>query len=107
MNSKSVSELRTIIANIKTIILDLDKRQIFGQERRENYFFKYHESIMNEYPFLVSQLCSGSDNGMLEIMLRHKEEMDSGEKTSQEVDEIVGEKLSTSFLNFTPVDDTK
>jgi hypothetical protein len=102
-----VSELRQIISNIKNIILELDRRQIFGQEKRENYFFKNHSDIMNTYPFLVSMLCSGEDSSMLDIMLRHKEEIETGERSAVEVDEIVGEKISDSFLKLTPVNDNK
>ena len=102
MEKPSVNKLREIISEIKVIILDLDKRQIFGIEKRENYFFKNHPDIMNQYPFLVSQLCSGTDTSMLDIMLRHIEEMETGEKTEKEVDIIVGEKLAESFLNLEP-----
>lgn len=105
MSSKSVSELRVIIANIRTIIAELDRKQIFGLERRENYFFKFHPNLMNEYPFLVSQLCSGNDNSMLDIMLRHREEVEIGEKTEKEVDLIVGEKISDTFMKLTPAND--
>ena len=102
MDRPSVNKLREIINQIKLIILDLDKRQIFGIEKRENYFFKNHSDIMNQYPFLVSQLCSGIDNTMLDIMLRHIEEMETGEKTEKEVDVIVGEKLASEFLHLEP-----
>ena len=94
----SVKDLRNVIRNIQKVIKELDKKQIFGQEQRENYFFDNHADIMNKYPFLVSHLCSGNDNSMLEIMFRHLEEVEVGEKTYEQADVTIGEKLVTSFI---------
>ena len=94
----SVKDLRNVIKNIQKVIKELDKKQIFGQEQRENYFFDNHVDIMNKYPFLVSHLCSGNDNSMLEIMFRHLEEVEVGEKTYEQADVTIGEKLVTSFI---------
>jgi len=98
MNQHSVKELRTIIKSIEKIIKTLDKKQIFGIDKREEYFFEHHNDIMSNYPFLVSQLCSNSDNEMLEIMLRHIEEVEMGERTQNEAENIIGEKLVNSYV---------
>ena len=94
----SVKELRKTIDTIKKIIKDLDKKQIYGLENRENYFFENHTELVPKYQFLVSHLCSGDSNDMLEIMLRHLEEIEMGEKTNDEVDVVIGEKLASKFL---------
>ena len=94
----SVKDLKNVIKNIQKIIKELDKKQIFGQEVRENYFFDNHTDIMSKYPYLVSHLCSGNDNSMLEIMFRHLEEVEVGEKTSAQADEIIGEKLVAAYI---------
>jgi len=94
----SVKDLRSVIKNIQKIIKELDKKQIFGQEQRENFFFDNHIEIMKEYPFLVSHLCSGNDNSMLEIMFRHLEEVEVGDKTYEQADLVVGEKLANNYI---------
>jgi hypothetical protein len=94
----SVKDLKNVIKNIQKIIKELDKKQIFGQEVRENYFFDNHVDIMSKYPYLVSHLCSGNDNSMLEIMFRHLEEVEVGEKTPEQADEIIGEKLVATYI---------
>ena len=96
----SVKELRATIKRIETIIMKLDKLQIYGLEKREDYFFKNHTDIMNQYPFLVSQLCSTTDNSILEIMLSNLEEMERGQKTADAADVIIGEKLAESFIKL-------
>ena len=98
LNQHSVKELREKIKSIEKIISILDKKKIFGQENRENYFFENHNDIMGNYPFLVSQLCSNSDNDMLEIMLRHIEEIELGEKSKDEAELIIGDKLVNNYV---------
>ena len=88
MDKPSVKELQNTIANIKKIILTLDKKQIFDQTKREDYFFDNHPDIMSKYAMLVSQLCSGSVNGMLDIMLSHLQAIEDG-KTLEEVEKII------------------
>ena len=99
INQHTVKELRVIITNNKKIIAVLDKKQIFGQEKRETYFFDNHNDIMGNFPFLVSQLCSNDNNNdMIEIMLRHIEEVELGEKTKEQSDIIIGDKLANNFI---------
>ena len=99
INQHTVKELRAIITSIKKIIAILDKKYIFGQEKRETYFFDNHNDIMGNFPFLVSQLCSNDNNNdMIEIMLRHIEEVELGEKTKEQSDIIIGDKLANNFI---------
>ena len=97
-NQHSVKELRDVIKSVEKIINVLDKKKIFGQENRENYFFEHHNDIMGKYPFLISQLCSNENNDMLEIMLRHIEEIELGEKTKDEAELVIGDKLANSYI---------
>jgi len=97
-NQHTVKELQDVIKNVEKIIRVLDKKQIFGQEERENYFFEHHNDIMGKYPFLISHLCSNTNNDMLDIMLRHIEEVEIGEKTKEEAELIVREKLAANFI---------
>ena len=98
MNKPSVKELRQTIKKIEIIINELDEKQIYGLEKREDYFFKYHEDIMKLYPFLVSQLCSTTDNSMLEVMLEELEEIEKGEQTNEKADASIGEKLANTYI---------
>lgn len=102
MEKPSVNKLREIICQIKVIIMDLNKQKIYELDKRENYFFTHFPDIMNQYPFLVSQLCSGTDTSMLDTMLSHIEQMETGKKTENEVDVIVGEELASAFLTLNP-----
>ena len=104
MDKPSVKELQNTIANIKKIILTLDKKQIFDQTKREDYFFDNHPDIMSKYAMLVSQLCSGSDNGMLDIMLSHLQAIEDGKITQEKAEVILGEQVADKYLKLTPVD---
>lgn len=99
MSSKpTTAELKQTILDIKDIIKELDDKQIYGQENRENYFFTFHMDIMNLYPFLVSQLISGNDSSMLDLMLSQLEQVEKGKCSNNEVDITIGEKLAEKYL---------
>ena len=104
MDKPSVKELQNTIANIKKIILTLDKKQIFDQTKREDYFFDNHPDIMSKYAMLVSQLCSGSDNSMLDIMLGHLQAIEDGKITQEKAEVTLGEQVAEKYLKLTPVD---
>jgi hypothetical protein len=99
MSSKpTTSELKQTILQIKNIIKELDNKQIYGQENRENYFFTFHTDIMNLYPFLVSQIISGNDLTMLDLMLSQLEQVEKGKCSNDQVDITIGEKLADAYL---------
>ena len=102
MSSKpNVSELKTIINRIKNINLKILSK---SQEEKEDYFFKNHYDIMNKYPFLVSQICSGNDLDKLEYMISNLEQIEKGNYTKEEMDKIVGEKLADEYVKPLDVD---
>ena len=94
----NVSELRSTINNIKLIIVSIDKKQIFGQKNRENYFFENHPDIMDKYPFLVSQLVSGDNSNMLEIMLTQMEEIEKGRKSTYDAEVVIGQIITDQYI---------
>ena len=53
---------------------------------------------MNRFTFLVSQLCSNTDNKMLDIMIAQLEEVERTGISSHEADKKIGEKLATAYL---------
>lgn len=94
---KSVAELRVIINEINSINNKLSKKM--SLKEREDYFFDNHNQLMNDYPFLVSQICSGGDLQMLETMLQHMEAMERGEKTKNQADTELGQQLSKEYVD--------
>ena len=104
MDKPSVNDLKNTITNIKKIIVTLDKKQIFDQTKREDYFFDNHPEIMNKYAMLVSQLCSGTDNGMLDIMLGHLQTIEDGVVTQHDAEIKLGEQVADKYLKLTPID---
>ena len=95
----SVNELRTTVSKIKVIIKELDCKQIFGSEKREDYFYKYHSDIMNMYPFLVTQLSSGEDTHLLDTMLEQLEQIEKGKKTNEEAEILIGKELADNYMS--------
>jgi len=94
----NVSELRSTINKINLIIKRLDKEQIFGSQAREDYFCNHHADIIDNYPFLVLQLISGTDNTMLEIMLKELDQVEKGMKTNDTAEKLIGEQLADQYL---------
>ena len=93
-----VEKLKEIIVEIKNIIKILENKNINVLKDREDYFWDNHYDIMNKYPFLVSQLCSGADNEMLNFMLTKIDEMDKTATNNKKMDEIVGQKIVDKFV---------
>ena len=94
MNQLSSTELKDIINKIKTIVTQLNKDGVINLAEKEEYFFKHHSVLMNQYPFLISQLCSGEDNTMLDTMLKEIDMM----KSNKVKDINIGEKLANNYL---------
>lgn len=102
----NVNELRTIINRIKNINIKIYSKTL---EEKEDYFFKNHSDIMNKYPFLVSQVCSGQDLDKLEYMLNSLEQVEKGNTSQNEMDKIVGERLADEYVKplDKPIDESK
>ena len=74
-----VNDLRNIIERIKNINIKIFSKTL---EEKEEYFFKNHSDIMDKYPFLVSQICSGGDLSTLDYMLSSLEQVEKGNSTN-------------------------
>ena len=91
----NVKELRNVIERIKNINIKIYSKTL---NEKEDYFFKNHPDIMNNYPFLVSQICSGKDLDKLEYMLNSLEQVEKGNSSKEEMDKIVGERLADEYV---------
>ncbi len=91
-------DITKVINNIKTIINNIENRGINTSEMKEDYFWKNHTDLMNKYPFLVHQLCSNTDNSMLNFMLENLNKIKTGQIKQDDADKIIGEKLSDKYL---------
>lgn len=94
-NKPSVEELRNTIERIKRINLKIMSKSL---EEKEDYFFKNHSDIMDKYPFLVSQICSGEDLTKLEYMLTSLEQVENGNSSRKEMDRVVGDRLAEEYV---------
>lgn len=90
-----VSKIKSIIERIKNINNKIITKSL---EEKEDYFFKNHYDIMGNYPFLVSQICSGGNLDELEYMISSLEQVEKGNSSKEEMDKIVGERLSEQFV---------
>ena len=93
-----VNKVKETINEIKNIIKVLESKNINSLSERENYFWDNHPDIMNSSPFLVSQLCSGEDNTMLDFMLKKLEEKETTSKNDKEIDIEVGQEIVDKFI---------
>ncbi len=92
-----VAEIKASIKTIKTIIKNIELKGITRPADKENYFWDNHPDMMNRFTFLISQLCSNTDNKMLEVMISQLEEIEKG-VSQDEADKKIGEKLAKEFL---------
>jgi hypothetical protein len=97
MSSVSLDETKKTINNIKTIIKNIEMRGITKYIDKEEYFWNNHPDLMNRYTFLISQLCSNTDNKMLDIMLKELEMIEKG-KSQNDADKDVGQVLADNYL---------
>lgn len=93
----SVAEIKASINTIKTIIKNIELRGITNSTDKENYFWQKHPDMMNRFTFLISQLCSNSDNKMLDVMIAQLEQVEKG-MSLDEADKKIGEKLANNYL---------
>jgi hypothetical protein len=94
----SVFEIKSSIKTIKTIIKNIELKGITRPADKEEYFWTNHPDMMNRFAFLISQLCSNSDNQMLDIMIKQLEDIERGKISSNDADKKIGEKLAASYL---------
>lgn len=91
----NISEIKKTIERIKNINLKIYSKSV---TEKENYFFDNHPDIMNNYPSLVSQICSGADLDKLDYMIKGLEIINSGEKSREDMDKVIGEKLADEYI---------
>ena len=91
----NVNEIKKVIDRIKRINLKIYSKTL---SEKEDYFFQNHYDIMENYPFLVSQICSGEDLSKLDYMLSSLEQVENGNSTKDEMDKIIGEKLADEYV---------
>jgi hypothetical protein len=96
MSKPNVEEIKKIINRIKNINLKLSSKTL---TEKEDFFFTHHPDIMNNYPFLVSQICSGDDLTNLDYMLSSLEQIEKGNSEKEDMDKIVGERLADEYVN--------
>ena len=96
-NKPTVNDIKLSIKNIKTIIKNIELKGIVKPSDKEDYFWKNHPDMMNRFTFLISQLCSNSDNKILDIMIAQLEQVEKG-MSLDEADKQIGEKLANSYL---------
>lgn len=92
----SVKEIKETIKTVENIIST--KLQTKSVKEKENYFWENHYDLMENHPFLVTQLCSGEDKTMLNFMLQKLEQMESGNVKKNTADEQVGQKIVDTFV---------
>jgi hypothetical protein len=99
MSSKpSLDEIKTTINNIKTIVKNIEAKGVIKPIDKENYFWENHSDLMNKYTFLVSQLCSNTDNKILDIMLTQLDNISKGKTSLKEADKEIGQVLANNYL---------
>lgn len=93
----SLDEIKNAINNIKTIIKNIELKGISKPLDKEDYFWTNHSDLMNRYTFLISQLCSNTDNKMLDVMLKQLEMIHNG-KSQDDADKDIGKVLADNYL---------
>ena len=90
-----VESIKNLISRIKKINLKIYSKTL---DEKEDYFFKNYPDIMNKYPFLVYQICSGGDLEKLDYMINSLEQIEKGNIKKDDMDKIVGEKLADEYV---------
>ncbi len=98
MSTPNVNDIKKDINNIKNIIKNIELKGINSSYDKENYFWDNYPDLMNRYTFLISQLCSNTDNSMLDIMIKELEQINKGKKM-EDADKEIGEKLANNYLS--------
>lgn len=100
--SQKLDDIKKTIDRIKNINNKILSKSL---EEKEEYFFENYPDIMNTYPFLVSQICSGQDLATLDYMLSSLEQIEKGNISKDNMDKIVGERLADEYVK--PITDEK
>lgn len=93
--AQKLDDIKKTIDRIKNINNKILSKSL---EEKEDFFFKNFPDIMNKYPFLVSQICSGQNLKTLDYMLNSLEQIENGNISKDNMDKIVGEKLVDEYV---------
>lgn len=96
MSKPTVNELKEIINRIKNINIKIFSKTL---DEKEQYFYDNHKDLMEKYPFIVYQICSGGDLSMLDIMLEELQKVEDGRKTNEQADVEMGEYLAEKYVS--------
>ena len=94
-NKPNVHELINIINRIKNINLKLSYHTL---DEKEDYFYENHRDLMEKFPFLISQICSGGDLSMLDYMLNELHKVETGQISQDQADVMMGETLADKYV---------
>jgi hypothetical protein len=93
----SSQDIIKTVDTIKNIIINIERQGIVDPAKKEGYFWNNHSDLTNKYPFLISQLCSNTDNTMLNNMIQYLKQIENGEMTKAEADKSIGDQLSKKY----------
>jgi tRNA/tmRNA/rRNA uracil-C5-methylase (TrmA/RlmC/RlmD family) len=93
--------VKSTITEIENILKNLEKKNMSTTEI-EDYFFKHHKDIIENYPFLVMTLSNNENKSenkkMLDYMLENLRLMENGTKSSYEAELEVGQKIVDDYV---------
>jgi len=93
-----VENIKKIISKIDTIVLELKKKKITDPNELENYFWDNHSDIMNDYPFLVTQIINAADRKMLDYMIQTLTKIENGNQEQNDADVEIGQKIVDDYI---------
>jgi len=93
-----VENIKKIISEIDTILLELKSKKIIDPNEIENYFWDKHSEIMNAYPFLVTQIINSADRKMLDYMIQTLTKIESGTQEQNDADVEIGQKIVDDYI---------
>lgn len=94
---KKSDKIKKVIETIDEVILKLKEKKMTN-EQIEDYFWNKHSEIMNEFPFLVCQIITGSDRRMLDYMLSTLDKIESGNQDKNDADVEIGQKIVDDYI---------
>ncbi len=94
----NINDINKTIETIKIVIKNLEIKGITSPKAKEDYFWNNYQEMTNKYPFLVSHLCSGEDNKLLEMMIEKLSNIKNGNISQSDADKEIGQILADKFL---------
>lgn len=92
--------VKNTIDNIKLRISEIESNCKFDSYQIELNIMNEYKEFYEEYPFLVKKLCKREDLGILDTMLAELDKIQNGQKTIEETENELGDKLAKQYLNI-------